>query len=146
HPNIPVRDISNISHLDIETTTEDLGKDSLLKEDAGNELSSVSNQHFASWLLQIGEDHVERHANRSDYIKLPNDLYISSQNLHNLIYFIYPNHLSNSTNSLYLLERGILAPKNTDVAFINSTIMNLFPGDEIDYLSADSIEETADSN
>ncbi|CAG8639692.1 5861_t:CDS:2, partial [Racocetra fulgida] len=60
---------------------------------------------------------------KSNYIKLPDHIYVSSKNLLELIDFIYPNITLNSTNSNYFLERGILAPKNIDVSFINSTIM-----------------------
>ncbi|CAG8700909.1 9103_t:CDS:1, partial [Racocetra fulgida] len=101
------------------------------------DLYSNENKEFTNWLLQIGEDRIERNATKSNYIKLPDNLYISSQNLQQLIDFVYPDLTLNATNSQYLIDRGILAPKNTDVSFINSTIMNLFPGDEIDYLSAD---------
>ena len=42
------------------------------------------------------------------------------------------------------MQHGIFAPKNTDIQLINSTIMNIliYPDEEVEYLSADSIDET----
>ena len=33
------------------------------------------------------------------------------------------------------MQCRILAPKNADVQLINSTIMNIYPGEEVEYLS-----------
>ncbi|CAG8745237.1 12057_t:CDS:2, partial [Cetraspora pellucida] len=59
-------------------------------------------------------------------IQLPKDIILPSQDINALIHFIYPN-LSASSDSQYLVERAILAPKNEHVNTINAAIMTQFP-------------------
>ncbi|CAG8829382.1 13758_t:CDS:1, partial [Racocetra persica] len=99
--------------------------------------TDIDKQNFADWLLQIGEDRAERFPHNNNFIKIPDDIFLPSQDIRTLIDFVYPDLTSQANNSSYLMERGILAPKNTDVSTINSTILNLYPGDEIEYLSTD---------
>jgi len=92
------------------------------------------------------EDRAERIAERGNYIKRPDNICLTSQSIHELIDSVYPNISIHAGDSSYLMQRGILAPKNTDVQLINSTIMNIYPGEEVEYLSADSIDETQGNN
>jgi len=52
---------------------------------------TIECQNFAEWLLEIGEDRAERIAERGNYIKLPDDICLTSQSIHELIDSIYPN-------------------------------------------------------
>ncbi|CAG8755002.1 13374_t:CDS:2, partial [Cetraspora pellucida] len=99
--------------------------------------NDIDRHGFADWLLQIGEDRAKRFPDKNDFIKIPDDILLSSQNIHALINLVYPNLTSQANNSSYLMDRGILASKNTDVSTINSTIFALYPGHKIEYLSAD---------
>ncbi|CAB4486657.1 unnamed protein product [Rhizophagus irregularis] len=40
---------------------------------------------------------------------------------------------------------AILAPKNVDVYLVNTIIMDQFPGEAVEYLSADTIKEQSNS-
>ncbi|XP_052621302.1 uncharacterized protein LOC111898559 [Lactuca sativa] len=67
---------------------------------------------FANWLLDIGEGKLGG----------PND--------------------ENYSDINYFQERAILAPKNEVVQEINDRLLKKFPGDEVEYLSSDSICES----
>ncbi|KAD2054435.1 hypothetical protein E3N88_41943 [Mikania micrantha] len=96
---------------------------------------------FAEWLLDIGEGKVGGLNNEEGLIEVPNDLLIadSLDHISDLIDFVYPSILQNFKNLNFFQERAILAPKNDVVEGINDRLMSLFPGDEMEYLSSDSI-------
>jgi hypothetical protein len=57
-------------------------------------------------------------------------------NLRRLIRTIYPNHQRHSRDAMYLMQRNILAPKNTNVDEINNAILELLSKELHMYLSA----------
>ncbi|KAI3720120.1 hypothetical protein L6452_21030 [Arctium lappa] len=77
-------------------------------------------------------------------IDIPDDLLIidSTDPISALIEFVYPSILVNVKNSSYFQERAILAPKHEVVQEINDRLLSLFPGDEKEYLSSDSLCES----
>ncbi|XP_035838858.1 uncharacterized protein LOC110900400 [Helianthus annuus] len=85
--------------------------------------SSSSNvmeiNEFGKWLLDIGEG---------------------------LIDFVYPSVLHRYKDRDYFSERAILAPKNEVVHEINDRLLDLFPGEEVEYLSSDSLCPTEEIN
>jgi hypothetical protein len=59
---------------------------------------------------------------------------------------IYPQlHNGQATNE-YLHERAILAPHNKEVSLINAMVLNYLPSAQVDFLSADSAEDTELAN
>ncbi|CAG8741222.1 15102_t:CDS:1, partial [Cetraspora pellucida] len=78
-------------------------------------------------------------------IQLSKNIILPFQDINALIHFIYPN-LSASSDSQYLVKRAILAPKNKHVNAINAAIMTQFPGEAVEYLSADTIKNQTESN
>ncbi|CAH1770873.1 1590_t:CDS:1, partial [Entrophospora sp. SA101] len=99
---------------------------------------------FARWLLKVGEGHITAVGPEKNIIQLPDDIVLSSEELTDLTQFVYSG-FSSHTNSQYLVERAILAPKNDQVNAINDIIMTQFPGDAVEYLSADMVEEQAEA-
>ncbi|KAM0067595.1 putative DNA helicase [Helianthus debilis subsp. tardiflorus] len=105
--------------------------------------------NFAKWLLDIGEGKVGGNNDGITTIDIPADLLInpsddswrnnSSDPVQNLIDFVYPSILQNFKNPEFFRERAILAPKNEVVQEINDRLLSLFPGEEQEYLSSDSI-------
>ena len=92
-------------------------------------------QSFADWLLLVG------HGKDIDEIgTIAFDPQMRVNDLTSLITSIYPNLSNFIPPSQYFLDRMILAPKNTDVDFLNSTILEDMPGDDAMFYSADSIE------
>ncbi|CAG8465669.1 4455_t:CDS:2 [Cetraspora pellucida] len=77
-------------------------------------------------------------------INIPDNIILLSQNIHSLINFVYPDLTTSLNNSNYLMNRGILTPKNIDVDLVNDLIMNLCPTESTEYLNANSIDKTSD--
>ena len=108
----------------------------------GAELSNIeSTKEFANWLLQVGEGTVGGDNDGEVTIDIPDDLLINDciDPIQSLINFVYPSLVEQSRNPLFFSERAILTPKNEVVHEINDRLIALFPGEEIEYLSADSI-------
>ncbi|KAL1448486.1 hypothetical protein WDU94_010897 [Cyamophila willieti] len=58
-----------------------------------------------------------------------------------LIQAVYPEVAEKYNDPDWLCERAILAPKNDGVAKINALILDMLPGDEIEYKSIDTMVE-----
>ena len=106
-----------------------------------NQPDAVKQKEFAEWLLEVGEGHIPTIRElENNIIRLPNDLILPSQNINDLINFVYSNFITNF-NLQYLVEHAILTPKNIDVNNINTIIMDQFSGEVVEYYSTDIIEE-----
>ncbi|XP_077224125.1 uncharacterized protein LOC143857543 [Tasmannia lanceolata] len=99
---------------------------------------------FANWLLNIGNGSlptisIDNHS-EADWIRIPDDMLIDTYDngIIQLITIIYPDFLSRLHEDNYLEQRAILAPKNDDVDYVNSLMLQMLPGDIRTYLSADS--------
>ncbi|KAL7602055.1 hypothetical protein Lser_V15G21000 [Lactuca serriola] len=99
---------------------------------------------FASWLLDIGEGKLGGPNDGETIIDVPDDILIKDADdpIGSLIEFVYPSILEKYSTTNYFQERAILAPKNEVVQEINDRLLNKFPGDEVEYLSSDSICES----
>ncbi|XP_076895910.1 ATP-dependent DNA helicase RRM3-like [Bidens hawaiensis] len=77
-------------------------------------------------------------------IEIPDDLLIldSSDPLADLIDFVYPSLLEKCNDISYFQERAILAPLNEVVEEINDRFLSMFPGEEVEYLSSDSLDNS----
>ncbi|KAH8954740.1 hypothetical protein BDL97_08G096900 [Sphagnum fallax] len=62
--------------------------------------------------------------------------------LRGLIRTIYPHHRCHSGDAMYLMQRSILAPKNTDVDEVNNAILESLSEESHTYLSANSLTPT----
>ena len=96
---------------------------------------------FADWLLNVGEGNIGGSNDGEAIIEIPQDL-LTTQSVDpmgSLIDFVYPSFLEKYNDLLYFQERAILAPKNEVVHEINDRLLSLFPGEEKEYLSSDSI-------
>ncbi|KAI3735323.1 hypothetical protein L6452_14818 [Arctium lappa] len=99
---------------------------------------------FTNWLLDLGEGNVGSVNDGEAIIDRPDDLLItdSIDPISTLIEFVYPSILVNVKNSSYFQERVILTPKHEVVQEINDRLLSLFPRDEKEYLSSDSLCES----
>ncbi|KAL7601710.1 hypothetical protein Lser_V15G22262 [Lactuca serriola] len=99
---------------------------------------------FANWLLDIGEGKLGGPNDGETIIDILDDILIndSYDPIGSLIEFVYPSILENYSDINYFQERAILAPKNEVVQEINDRLLKKFPGDEVEYLSSDSICES----
>ncbi|XP_021991984.1 ATP-dependent DNA helicase pif1-like [Helianthus annuus] len=111
----------------------------------GAQTSNVESiEKFARWLLDIGEGNLGSENDGEALIEIPDDLAITDLDdlIQSLIDFVYPSILENYKKSGFFSERAILAPKNEVVHEINDRLLSLFPGEEKEYLSSDSICQT----
>ncbi|KAK1424399.1 hypothetical protein QVD17_19728 [Tagetes erecta] len=106
-----------------------------------NAVDMEQTKMFAKWLLEIGEGNMGGMNDGEATVEIPNDLLIQGLEdpLSKLIDFVYPSILENYKNKNFFHERAILAPKNEVVQEINDRLLEMFPGEEKEYLSSDSI-------
>ncbi|XP_035843847.1 uncharacterized protein LOC110931184 [Helianthus annuus] len=103
---------------------------------------------FGKWLLDLGEGNVGGPNDGEATIEIPRDLLITdpSDPIGSLIDFVYPSILENVDAHNYFSDRAILAPKNEVVHEINDRLLAMFPGEEKEYLSSDSLCPSEDVN
>ncbi len=79
-----------------------------------------------------------------DWIKIPSHMRLPAEDcsLRGLIGTIYPHHRCHSRDAMYLMQRNILAPKNTDVDEVNNAILELLSEELHTYLNANSLIPT----
>ncbi|XP_076905569.1 uncharacterized protein LOC143561338 [Bidens hawaiensis] len=92
-------------------------------------------------LLDIGEGNIGGPNDGVATIDIPDDLLIkdSVDPISKHFDFVYPDILQNYENQHYFHDRAILAPTNEIVDEINDSLLKFFPGDEVEYLSSDTI-------
>src|SRR2546421_12573388 len=93
---------------------------------AENQPDAAEQKEFADWLLEVGEGRIPTiRGLENNIIRLPNDIILPSQNINNLINFVYSD-LPTHFNPQYLVERAILTSKNVDVYTVNTIVMDQF--------------------
>ncbi|XP_076903118.1 uncharacterized protein LOC143558087 [Bidens hawaiensis] len=110
----------------------------------GSQMSNTLEiKQFVDWLLDIGQGNLGGPNDGEATITIPEDLLIkdSLDPLSDLIDFVYPSMLDRFNDLTYFQERALLAPLNDVVQEINDRILAYFPGQEMEYLSSDSIDE-----
>ncbi|XP_076889972.1 uncharacterized protein LOC143540898 [Bidens hawaiensis] len=100
-------------------------------------------QKFVDWLLDIGEGNLGGPNDGEATISILDDLLIkhSLDPMSDLIDFVYPSMLERFNDLTYFQERALLAHLNEVVQEINDRMLSYFPGQEMEYLSSDSIDE-----
>jgi hypothetical protein len=79
-----------------------------------------------------------------NWIKIPSHMRLPAKDcsLRGLIQTIYPDHQCHSRDPMYLMQRNILAPKNTNVDEVNNAILESLSEESHTYLSANSLTPT----
>ncbi|KAI3812851.1 hypothetical protein L1987_17564 [Smallanthus sonchifolius] len=114
----------------------------------GSQTSNIEQtNNFVKWLLDLGEGNVGDTNDGEATIDIPEYLVIndSADPISSLMDFVYPSILHHFKDSKFFRERAILSPKNEVVHEINDRFLSLFPGEEKEYLSSDSICQTESS-
>ena len=100
-------------------------------------------KHFAKWQLDIGH---ATFINELGSMKLPDHFKCTENTIASLIQMIYPgiNQLPLPPDQ-YFAQRTILTSRNDDVDDINSEILKQFPGEEREFLTADSLKNNGEN-
>jgi ATP-dependent exoDNAse (exonuclease V) alpha subunit len=93
---------------------------------------------FARWQLEVGHG---RHTDDEGTIRLPDHFKCGSNTIESLSQMIYPD-INVRQEDAYFAERTILSSCNDDVDGLNQSILDHFPGEEMEFTSSDSVEET----
>ncbi|XP_073532460.1 uncharacterized protein [Phyllobates terribilis] len=105
-----------------------------------NNMSS-RDPEYSTWLLKLGDGQLSNEYNLGeDVIEIPPDMLSSAC----LITDIFGTNIHINVNDtecvLYAASHAILCPKNEDVEFLNSQIMNRLSGQYVLYTSDDSVD------
>ncbi|XP_015955202.1 uncharacterized protein LOC107479588 [Arachis duranensis] len=116
--------------------TKDMRLASGLEQSTAQELRS-----FLDWILQISECQYEIVINDKISVDISSILIILVlQNpVEDIINTIYPNLVQNFHNPSFFQDKAILSPTVENVEEINNYIVDLLPGEEKNYLSANLI-------
>jgi hypothetical protein len=97
-------------------------------------------KQFADWILNIGDGKTTTD-DGDELIQIPNDILLEKGDdaKQTIVDSTYPTLISNYKEREYLKERAILCPRNDTVNEINEYIMSKLQGEEVTYLSSDSV-------
>jgi hypothetical protein len=110
--------------------------------------NSEEQQKFTKWVLNVGDGNLppitEEEGVDPDWIKIPSHSRLPAEDysLKGLIRTIYPHHRCHFGDAMYLIQRNILAPKNTNVDEVNNAILESLYEESHTYLSANSLTPT----
>ncbi|CAJ2662432.1 unnamed protein product [Trifolium pratense] len=101
-------------------------------------------KQFSDWILKVGDGKIAEPNDGIAEIPIPSELLLSDFNdpIDAIVNSTYPNLLNNFKNGDYLRSRAILASTIEVVNEINDYVLNLIPGEEMEYLSSYSIDRT----
>jgi hypothetical protein len=96
---------------------------------------------FVDWMLSIGDGIGSANESGEINVLIPDEFLIkdSSNPLHSLVDFVYPDFLQNMKISDFFQEQGILSPTLNAVENINKFLLSLVPGDEKKHISFDLV-------
>jgi hypothetical protein len=110
--------------------------------------NSEEQREFAKWVLNVGDGSLpaitEEEGVDPDWIKIPSHMRLLAEDysLRGLIQTIYSDHQCHSGDAMYLMQRNILAPKNTDIDEVNNVILKSLSEELHTYLRANSLTPT----
>jgi hypothetical protein len=107
-------------------------------------------EQFDNWILSIGDGTIpaerkgEEH--EASWITIPDDLLIHTDGNKTaaLVAEVFPNFIMNHKSPECLATCAIICPNNQDSDAINDCIVKLVPGDDIQYLSCDTISKSSE--
>ena len=98
-------------------------------------------RNFAKWQLEVGHG---KHTDETGCITLPDHFRCPENTVASLINTIYPGINQLPIPDAYFAERTILMSCNNDVDDINEEMLELFPGEERVFMSADSVKDNGE--
>ncbi|GKC30317.1 ATP-dependent DNA helicase PIF1-like protein [Tanacetum coccineum] len=95
-------------------------------------------------ILKVGDGELGEENDGKVEIDVPEEILIDQADdpVAAIVDFTYPNILDNIHDPSYFKEKAVLAPTNEVVNNINEHLLDKFPGEEMVYLSCDSVDKT----
>ncbi|CAJ2677886.1 unnamed protein product [Trifolium pratense] len=120
-----------------------LTKNMRLRQGPNNEGNNEI-ESFSNWLLAVGEGRISEPNDGIAQIEIPDELLIKNFDdpIKGIVDSTYPSFLQNYNDYQYLLSRAILASTIEVVDSINENMLNIMPGEEQEYLSANDIDRS----
>jgi hypothetical protein len=112
------------------------------------EANFEAQREFTKWVLNVGDGSLPTIAEEEgvdpDWIKVPSHMRLPTEDcsLRGLIRTIYLDHQCHSGDAMYLTQRSILAPKNTDIDEVNNAILESISEELHTYLNVNSLTPT----
>ncbi|GJR50471.1 ATP-dependent DNA helicase PIF1-like protein [Tanacetum coccineum] len=101
-------------------------------------------REFAEWILKLRDGELGEENDGEVDIDVPKEILINEADdlISFIVDFTYPNILDNINDLSYFKEKVVLSPTNKVVDNINEHLLDKFLGEEIVYLSYDSVDKT----
>ncbi|GKE17466.1 ATP-dependent DNA helicase RRM3-like protein, partial [Tanacetum coccineum] len=99
---------------------------------------------FAEWILKVGDGELGEENDGEVEMDVPEEILIDQGDdpVASIVDFTYPDILDDIHDPSYFKEKAVLAPTNEVVDNINEHLLDKFPGEEMVYLSCDSVDKT----
>ncbi|GJZ69726.1 ATP-dependent DNA helicase PIF1-like protein [Tanacetum coccineum] len=101
-------------------------------------------REFEEWILKVRDEELGEHYDEVVSIDLPKEILLDAADdpVASIVDFTYPNILDNINDPSYFQVKVILAPSNEVEDNMNNHLLEKFPGEEMVYLSCDSVDKT----
>ncbi|KAF1891494.1 hypothetical protein Lal_00012382 [Lupinus albus] len=107
-----------------------------------NNTNQLQIQQFAKWIIDVGDGKLSESNDGYALIEIPEQFLITIyDNLHVIVKSTYSNLVDEYMNEEFLQCRAILVSTVETVDEIND-VLSLISGDEMEYLSSDSIDRS----
>ncbi|KAL2976555.1 hypothetical protein AAZX31_13G016000 [Glycine max] len=99
---------------------------------------------FAQWIIDIGDGIIGDENDGYATIEIPQELLITEYNdpIHSIISSTFPDLSCHHNDPEYFQTRAILASTNETVQRVNDYMLTMIPGEQMEYLSSDSVEKS----
>ncbi|MCH79515.1 helicase-like protein, partial [Trifolium medium] len=109
-----------------------------------SEAEKAEMKEFSEWILKVGEGKIAEPNDGIAEIEIPEELLITEFDdpILAIVNSTYPKLLDQYLDQDFLSNRAILASTIEVVEQINEFVLGLLPGEEVEYLSADSLDQS----
>ncbi|XP_019425033.1 PREDICTED: uncharacterized protein LOC109333904 [Lupinus angustifolius] len=113
-------------------------------QNSSDTTNEIQTKEFAKWILDVGDGKLSEPNDGYASIEIPNQFLITEYDdpIHAIVKSTYPNLENEYLNEEFLQCRAILASTIETVDEINDYVLSLIPGEEIEYLSSDSVDRS----
>ena len=97
---------------------------------------------YAKLLLDVGNGDIATNPDLGEeMLKLPEDLFLDSNSIEDLIDNVFPNMSTEFNNVAWIKGRAILCPTNEECKEVNERVLKKLPGESVIYRSCDTVND-----